>query len=306
MTLAIVFGLMVGILFYDVGSDQMGAKARISVIFISIVYAGNVANMAIPTMVMTRSIVYRERSSNAYRLCPYYWAVLMAELPFVIVQGLLFVFTMYFLVGFQSGLKFVLFSIGFVILSMLTFAFSHLMASISANADVGTILSATCQSVFTLFCGFLLPYASIPVYWSPLYYLSMFRYPLDFFTSNELVGLQFSCPVGRSLVGENLPVGAFPVFVGGVPSNTSYPPPPRGNGLFADGCLPFVGNFTNLHSSCWQFFCPIQTGEFILQRYSMPTKPNAMYEQLGYMLLFFVGLRVITFISLQNIQHIKR
>ena len=48
------------------------------VIFISLVYAGNVANMAIPTMVMTRPIVFRERGSNAYRLCPYYWAVLIA------------------------------------------------------------------------------------------------------------------------------------------------------------------------------------------------------------------------------------
>ena len=179
MSLAIIFGSMVGILFYDVGSDQVGAKARISVIFISIVYAGNVANMAIPTMVMTRPIVFRERGSNGYRLCPYYWAVLMAELPFVIVQGLLYALTMYFLVGFQSGFKFLLFAIGFGLLSMLTFAFSHWMATISANADVGTILSATCQSVFTLFCGFLLPYASIPVYWRPLYYLSMFRYPLE-------------------------------------------------------------------------------------------------------------------------------
>ena len=248
--LAIVFGCMVGVLFREVGSDQVGARARISVIFISLVYAGNVANMAIPTMVMTRPVVFRERGSNAYRLCPYYWAVLCAEIPFVVVQALLFVSTFYFLVGFQYGsteggaIHFIRFACGFVMLSLLTFSFSHLMASIAPNADVGTILSATCQSVFTLFSGFLLPYASIPTYWRPLYYLSLFRYPLGFFSANELVGLKFSCPVGDSFIGSNLPVGAFPVFVGGMADETSYPPPPRGNGPFATECLPFLGNFT--------------------------------------------------------------
>ena len=172
MSLAVVFGLIVGVLYYGISTDQTGAKARIAVVFISLVYAGNVANMAIPSNVMLRPIVFRERGSHAYRLCPYYWAMLLAELPYITLQGSLFVFTFYFLVGFQpSVIHFLLFLFGFVILSMTTFSFSHLMASIAPNADVGTILSATVQSVFTLFCGFMLPYESIPIYWRPLYYL---------------------------------------------------------------------------------------------------------------------------------------
>ena len=306
MSLAVVFGLMVGILFFGVELDQVGAKARVSIIFISLVYAGNVATMAIPTAVMIRPVIFRERSSNAYRLCPFYWATLIAEIPFVVVQGLLYSSTMYFIVGFQAE-HFMRFLGGFTLLSMLCFSFAHFMASISPNADVGTILSATCQSVFTLFCGFLLPYENIPFYWRGLYYLSMFRYPLNFFTSNELVGLKFDCPNGDSTVGKGLPVGGFPVFVGGLSSNTSYPPPPRGNGPFARECLPIVGNFTNLYDHrCWRFFCPIQTGEFILERYSMPTSMEGMYVQLAYMLIYFIGLRIITFISLGTIQHIKR
>ena len=308
MLLAVVFGAMVGVLFFGVGNDQVGAKARISVIFISLVYAGNVATMSIPTMVMTRPIVFRERGSHAYRLCPYYWAVLVAEVPFVIVQATLFVSTFYFLVGFQSDLQhFLVFEIGFVLLSLLTYSFSHLMASVAPNADVGTILSATIQSVFTLFCGFLLPYESIPSYWRPLYYLSMFRYPLDFFVSNELVGLNFNCPNGNSTVGNNLPVGAFPVFVGGLATKTSWPPPPRGNGEYALECLPIVGNFTNLHDErCWKFFCPINTGEFVLNRYNMPTDASGMWNQLYFMVVFFGALRGLTFVALGTIQHIKR
>ena len=90
--------------------DQTGAKARIAVVFISLVYAGNVANMAIPSNVMLRPIVFRERGSHAYRLCPYYWAMLLAELPYITLQGSLFVFTFYFLVGFQpSVIHFLLF-----------------------------------------------------------------------------------------------------------------------------------------------------------------------------------------------------
>ena len=178
---------------------------------------------------------------------------------------------------------------------------------IAPNADVGTILSATVQSVFTLFCGFMLPYESIPVYWRPLYYLSMFRYPLGFFVSNEMRGLEFQCPVGNGPAGNNLPVGAFPVFVGGTANNVSFPPPPFGNGKYALDCVPLLANFTNIHDPrCWRFFCPISNGEFILDRYSMPTSTGGMLQQLLVMVGFFFGLRLLTFVALQNIQHISR
>jgi ATP-binding cassette subfamily G (WHITE) protein 2 (SNQ2) len=308
MSLAVVFGLIVGVLYYGIGTDQTGAKSRVGVVFISLVYAGNVANMAIPSNVMLRPIVFRERGSHAYRLCPFYWATLIAELPFVTLQGSLFVVTFYFLVGFRASVvHFMLYLFGFIILSMTTFSFSHLMASVAPNADVGTILSATVQSVFTLFCGFMLPYESIPVYWRPLYYLSMFRYPLGFFVSNEMRGLEFQCPVGDGPAGRSLPVGAFPVFVGGTANNVSFPPPPFGNGAYAPGCAPLFGNFTDLRDPrCWRFFCPISDGEFILDRYSMPTSTDGMLQQLLVMVGFFLGLRVLTFVALKNIQHITR
>ena len=70
---------------------------------------------------------------------------------------------------------------------------------------------------------------------------------LAFDATEKSVGLNFNCPNGNSTVGKNLPVGAFPVFVGGLATKTSWPPPPRGNGEYALECLPIVGNFTNLH-----------------------------------------------------------
>ena len=64
---------------------------------------------------------------------------------------------------------------------------------------------------------------------------------------------------------------------------------------------------TDLHDHrCWNFFCPIRNGEFILDRYSMPTTRSGMYEQLGVMLVFFFVLRCMTFGALAGIQHISR
>ncbi len=302
--LPVVFALIIGALFYDLQVDQLGAKARVSVVFISLIFAGNSANMAIPASVMTRPVVFRERHSNAYRLCPLFWATLIAEFPFVVVQGLLYSSTFYFLVGFQQDLvHFVAFAFAFVLLMMQTFSFSHLIASISPNADIGVILSAIVQSVFTLFCGFMLPFSSIPVYWRWAYYTSMFRYPLGYFVSNELRGRNFFCPVGDSVIGPGLPVGAFPVFVGG---NSSFPPPPWGNGILKKHCVPVFGNFTNLASDCWRFFCPIEAGEFILDTYHLPKTLDGEIMQLVIMVLFFVALRILGFFSLWCIQHIRR
>lgn len=124
--------------------------------------------------------------------------------------------------------------------------------------------------------------------------------------ANELRGASFSCPVGDSAVGQNLPVDALPIFVGG--SNSSvWPPPPYGSGDFSEHCQPLFGNFTDLHSEdCWRFYCPIMTGEFILDVYKMPTTAGDALGSLMVCLVYFVGLRVLTLIAEGCIQHVKR
>ena len=122
---------------------------------------------------------------------PYYFAVLFADIPFQILGGILFVVPFYFMAGFRLWGPFLNFCVGFFAVMLVAHAFSQLLAFLSPNTDSATILTMLANSVFSLFCGFLLPYESIPVYWRWLYFASLYRYPLGFFAANEMLGQEY-------------------------------------------------------------------------------------------------------------------
>ena len=117
-------------------------------------------------------------------------------------------------------------------------AFSQMLGFIAPNTDSATILTMLCNSVFSLFCGFMLPYASIPVYWRWMYFLSVYRYPLSFLVTNEMLGQSYNCnstldlpkeegfPATTTMKGPSVDGGALPIFVGG--SSKTNPPFPWG------------------------------------------------------------------------------
>ena len=198
------FALIVGGLFFQMEHDQAGVKNRISFIFISLIFSANISNFAIPKQVATRPTVFRERTSNAYTLFPHFLTSYWSEMPFVLLSTLIFVLVSYFMTGLRLD-TFFPFLLCQILLSFTCFAFAYMMAALAPNADTATILSTLCSSVFTLFCGFILPLKSIPIYWKWLYYLSLFRYPLGFLVSNEMRGATFVCP---NATGGGLPAGA--------------------------------------------------------------------------------------------------
>ena len=183
----VVFAFILGLLFFQLEMDQDGAKNRISAVFITCVYTGSVSAFCIPKIVAQRAVYFRESSSNTYRLLPSFLSTFFSELPFVLVQAVLYLTPMYFLVGLRPGIEYFLPFMGcYLVLSVSMFAFAHFLAAAAPNSDTATILMMLFNSIFTLFCGFLLPYAQIPGFWRPLYYLSMFRYPLGYMVSNQV------------------------------------------------------------------------------------------------------------------------
>ena len=57
---AVLFGVIIGILFYDLKNNQAGVQARIGLVFISLSYVGYSSMLVIPKMVALRTIHFRE------------------------------------------------------------------------------------------------------------------------------------------------------------------------------------------------------------------------------------------------------
>ena len=158
----------------------------------------------------------------------------------------------------------------------------------------------------------MVPYPSIPSYYRWVYWADMMRYPLQFFIANEMRGQAFHCgdpDGGTASAAPYGTVGAIPIFVGG--RNASSPPPPFGLGEYREPCgvghFPHVDvlqNTTNPH--CWRWYCPVTSGEAILEMFSVPSTNEGMVREILAMVAFLAVFRLLSVLSLKFVQHIKR
>ena len=329
MAISALFGAMLSVLFWDTPHDPFGAQSRVALAFITLVYSGYTSMLNIPKIVDLRAVHFREYSARMYRLVPYFASITVAEFPAQICQSMLYVLCYYFFTGLDPNMwTFVKFSLCNLLLAVTCNAFSGLMAVVCPNGDTAMILNTVLNAVFMLFCGFLIPYDTIPTYWRWLYYLSMFRYPLSFLVTNEMLDEPYDCgeQTANGLNGggslDNQLGGSVPIFVGG--KNANHPPFPYSFGVdynFAITTCPLdqdprdsnpgweaSGVIDNIIANpyCFRWYCPVQNGNFILERFSFPLNDFDMWINLAYLAVFYVGIRALTLLCIKYVQHIKR
>jgi len=237
-------GFVEGSLWYQMDTDsQSGGFNRISIMFMSILYASFFATLAIPGIMGERAVHFREKTSNTYRLFPYFISRIHAESIFFVIQTFLFVTPMYWLSGLRdddSGANYLTFLVGFWFITTTSAAFSELMASISPDADLANVIATGFLSIFMLFAGFLAPRDTMPEGWKWANTISYFRYSLNFFVQNEANGFAETSPTVSLMKSYNL------------------------------------------------------------------DSPGGVWENLGYLVIFYFVFRGLTLLSLRFIEHIKR
>jgi len=136
------------------------------------------------------------------------------------------------------------------------------------------------QTVFNLFCGFLIRKDNIPPWWIWLYYGNIIRYPLNFFNVNELENLTFSCPGNE---------GAIPVQV-----QASY----------TDGSQTVICDQSQRNNPlCFKYACPITQGQDILDAYGM-TEGIDLY--VGVTFAMVIAIRLFNAYASSNINWVDK
>eukprot|EP00004_Rigifila_ramosa_P022572 TRINITY_DN6181_c0_g1_i2.p1 TRINITY_DN6181_c0_g1~~TRINITY_DN6181_c0_g1_i2.p1 ORF type:complete len:1409 (+),score=349.19 TRINITY_DN6181_c0_g1_i2:379-4227(+) len=265
---SVVMGIIIGTMFFQLKDDQQGARNRVSLLFFSILFAILSAVGSIPLIISDRNVYYRDRQAGAYRPSAYWLAQSIVELPFAFLSMMVFTVLMYFLCGMNTeGDRFTTFLIVYYLINVIAIIFCQFIAVISPGAEVANGAAPIALATFALFAGFLIPKGSIPDGWIWMFYASLFRYPLTALAINELQGLTFDCPDNE---------GAIPVLV----------PEPNGPTL--------------------KYFCPLTTGEQMLERFDMPTNESEKWDMFAQMWIFFAVLSLGTLLSLKYINYMRK
>uniref|UniRef100_A0A0D9XY52 ABC-2 type transporter transmembrane domain-containing protein n=1 Tax=Leersia perrieri TaxID=77586 RepID=A0A0D9XY52_9ORYZ len=162
--------------------------------------------LMMPFVSIKRSVMYRERFAGMYSPWAYSLAQVTIEIPYAMVQTMLFMFLAYPMIGYAwTAVKFFWF-VYTMLCTLLYFLYLGMMVVfLTPNIHVASVLASTFYTIQNLMSGLIMPAPQIPRWWIWLYYSS----PLSW-TLNILFTTQFG-DVHEEIVvyGETKSIAAF-------------------------------------------------------------------------------------------------
>ncbi|XP_020242669.1 LOW QUALITY PROTEIN: pleiotropic drug resistance protein TUR2-like [Asparagus officinalis] len=181
-----ITALLLGTMFWGLGS-KMGTSQDLfnsmGSIYSAVLFLG-IQNSQIvqPVVDVERTVFYREKAAGMYSALPYAYAQVMVEVPYVILQTIIYcLIVVYSMINFQWGAFKFFWYLFFMFASFMYFTLYGMMTvALTPNSNVAAILSSAFCGIWNLFAGFLVPWPRIPTWWRWYYWI---------------------CPVGWSLYG---------------------------------------------------------------------------------------------------------
>ncbi|GJN14354.1 hypothetical protein PR202_gb01172 [Eleusine coracana subsp. coracana] len=188
---AAVAGLGLGSVYFRTSpTDPDDVALRLGLFAFTLSFLLSSTVEALPVLLHERRVLMRDASRRAYRLSSYVLANALVFAPCLLVVSLLFSLPLYWLAGLRASpvsvFAFFLLAVWLVVLAASSLAL--FLSAVAPDFVVGNALICVCLGVFFLFSGYFIPRDSIPAYWAFMYYVSMYRYPLDLLLINEYGG----------------------------------------------------------------------------------------------------------------------
>ncbi|KAL0375258.1 UNVERIFIED_CONTAM: ABC transporter G family member 23 [Sesamum radiatum] len=200
---ALVGGFGLGSVYVNVRKDEGGVAERLGLFAFSLSFLLSSTVEALPIYLQERQVLMKEASRGAYRTSSYLIANTIIFFPFLFIVAILFSVPLYWVVGLNpSASAFAFFTFVVWLIVLMASSLVLFLSVISPDFISGNSLICTVLGAFFLFSGYFIPREFIPKYWLFMYYVSLYRYPLDCLVINEYWSERNECFSRR--VGNNL------------------------------------------------------------------------------------------------------
>ncbi|KAG0056470.1 hypothetical protein BGZ89_002105 [Linnemannia elongata] len=189
---AIVLGIFVGGLYFDVPMDLAGFQNRAGSLFFMLALLGFSSISALGAFTDTRTLFVKERSNGYYPPMPFIISTLLFDLiPLRIIPAILMGSVSYFMIGLTADVEtFFKFLLILVLFNVATAMFCLVIAAGVRTTGVASLASSIVMLFMMLFGGFLINSKQIPKALTWIQYLSMFKYGFEALAVNEVAKTQ--------------------------------------------------------------------------------------------------------------------
>ncbi|XP_074574926.1 ABC transporter G family member 36-like isoform X2 [Curcuma longa] len=171
-----IIALLFGSIFWDLGqkrSRQQDLFNAMGSMYAAVLFIGVQNSSSVqPVVAIERTVFYRERAAGMYSALPYAFGQVTIEIPYILVQALIYGVIVYSMIGFEWTAAKFFWYIFFMYFTLLYFTFYGMMAvGLTPNHHIASIVSAAFYAIWNLFSGFLIPRPQIPVWWRWYYWI---------------------------------------------------------------------------------------------------------------------------------------
>ncbi|XP_074101484.1 ATP-binding cassette sub-family G member 1 isoform X1 [Cotesia typhae] len=180
LTVHIVVGLLLGLVFRDFGKDASKTPSNIASYFFFILFLFfSTAMPALQMFPIESAVFIREYLNNWYGLCTYYLSKIITDLPLQILCPTCFLITAYWLTGQPLEWdRFMKVWIICFLISMLAQSFGVLAGALF-DPQIGCFIVPALNIPLLLFAGFFIKFSEMSSYFYPVSAISFYRYAFE-------------------------------------------------------------------------------------------------------------------------------
>ena len=190
-------GLIVGSLFYGNPSNTEGAFTRGGALFFSILFLGWLQLTELMKAVSGRAVVARHKDYAYYRPSAVTVARVIADLPVILVQVILFGVIMYFMTNLTvTASRFFIYMLFVYITTIMLTALYRLFASVSPEIDTAVRFSGIALNLLVIYTGYVIPKTQLLsdyIWFGWMYWINPIAYSFEAVLANEFAGRTMQC-----------------------------------------------------------------------------------------------------------------
>uniref|UniRef100_A0A0E0EQU6 ABC transporter domain-containing protein n=1 Tax=Oryza meridionalis TaxID=40149 RepID=A0A0E0EQU6_9ORYZ len=125
-----------------------------------------------PVVSVERTVFYRERAAHMYSPLPYALGQVAIELPYILVQSLIYGVLVYAMIGFEWTAAKFFWYLFFMYFTLSYYTFYGMMSvGLTPSYSVASVVSTAFYAIWNLFSGFIIPRTRIPIWWRWYYWV---------------------------------------------------------------------------------------------------------------------------------------
>ncbi|KAI8058218.1 ABC-2 type transporter-domain-containing protein [Syncephalis plumigaleata] len=184
----IIIALILGFTFYRLDYDKADLMNRSFAIFQTTVLGVIVINDVMPQFFQQRSLFIRETSAGYYSWWVFTTAMILAEIPYLLLNATIFFVINYYLTNYNpKGSRAVYYWLMYLVFIMFAGTFGQAIAAMTPNLMVAMLVAPFFSAMMGIFSGVIIPNSAMVTFWRRwMYWVDPYHYVIEGLLTNDL------------------------------------------------------------------------------------------------------------------------